>query len=78
LPPAFGIIRSRTGNGVKLRPFNWHRSSSRNSSTPFHAAMEPAVWPSHPGGDRTPVAPHPIPGNQQEARVGDEVEQVIV
>ena len=26
---------------------------------------------------RTLVAPHPIPGNQQEARVGDEVEQVI-
>jgi transcriptional regulator of aromatic amino acid metabolism len=39
LPPALGIIRSRTGNGRKLRSFNCDRTSSRRSSTPFLASL---------------------------------------
>src|SRR6478609_6867833 len=31
----------------------------------------------HPGRAGTLVAPHPIPGDQQERRIGDEVEQII-
>src|SRR3954468_420715 len=31
----------------------------------------------HSGGASTLVAPHPIPGDQQERRIGDEVEQII-
>jgi hypothetical protein len=33
VPPVLGIIRSRTGNGQKLRFLTLDRSSSRNSST---------------------------------------------
>ena len=53
LPPAFGIIRSRTGTGWKLRSFNRDRSRSRNSPTPLAAVAE-AVKPSTPA-DRAPL-----------------------
>jgi hypothetical protein len=33
--------------------------------------------PVHPGGLRTLVAPHPVPRDKQERRVGHEVEQVV-
>ena len=33
--------------------------------------------PVHPGGARTLVAPHPTPGDQQEAGIGNEIEQVV-
>src|SRR5437764_11151978 len=48
LPPALGIIRSRTGSGRKLRSFNAARSWSRNPSTPAVAVMDSAVCPSTP------------------------------
>jgi hypothetical protein len=33
--------------------------------------------PVHPGGAGTLVCPHPIPGHQQEGRIGYEVEHVV-
>jgi hypothetical protein len=48
LPPAFGIIRSRTGTGRKLRSRNAVRSRSRNSSTPSTACTQSALCPSTP------------------------------
>ncbi len=48
LPPALGIIRSRTGSGRKLRSFSEARSRSRNPSTPIAAVMDKAVCPSTP------------------------------
>ena len=76
LAARLGIIRSRTGNGRKLRSFNSDRSPSRNILD-----ARPPRWttrsrhPPRPCG--TLVAPHPIPGHQQERRIGDEVEQII-
>ena len=54
--PVLGIIRSRTGNGWKLRFFRLDRSSSRKSSTPCPAATEWAVRPSTPAV-RAPLLP---------------------
>jgi hypothetical protein len=31
----------------------------------------------HPGRACAPVTPHPIPPDQQEGRIGDEIEQII-
>ena len=75
LPSALGIIRSRTGNGRKL----WSRTCDRSSSrTPRHPRRDGRRGSAiHPGGAGTLVAPHPIPGDQQERRIGDEVEQII-
>ena len=74
--PGFGIIRSRTGSGRKLRAFNSTRSlEKRLDPLPdLHLVDGLAI---HPSRARPRVAPHPIPGHQQEARIGDEVEQVI-
>src|SRR5664279_5753251 len=77
LPPALGIIRSRTGSGLKLRSFNEVRSSSRNSSTPCTASTERAVCPVHPGRAGTFVTPHPNPRHQKERGIGDEIEQIV-
>src|SRR6266511_3804053 len=48
LPPALGIIRSRTGSGRKLPSRNTARSPSRNSSIPTRSTMDSAVRPSTP------------------------------
>lgn len=55
-PPAFGIMRSRTGSGRKLRSFNCDRSPPRKSSTPCPASTERAVRPSTPAV-RDPLLP---------------------
>jgi len=76
LPFALGIIRSRTGSGRKLRSFSEARSPTRKSRHPSQrdGRRSPAVHPSGPG---TLVTPHPIPRDQKESRIGDEIEQII-
>ncbi len=56
LPPAFGIIRSRTGKGRNCRVFRSSRISARNGSTPRRVSMKNAVAPSTPA-DRAPRLP---------------------
>ena len=76
LAAAFGIIRSRTGNGTNSPAF---RSSAARRGTPPRrgppdGAGRHAV---DPRGACTPVAPHPVPRHKQERRIIDEVEQII-
>jgi hypothetical protein len=52
LPPALGIIRSRTGSGRSTRARRSARSSARNVSSP-RPVMSWAVWPSTPA-ERAP------------------------
>jgi hypothetical protein len=45
LPPAFGIIRSRTGTGRNVRARRSARRSARKAASPRLASIELAVWP---------------------------------
>ena len=78
LPPGLGIIRSRTGNGRKLRSFNAARSSVEEhldpgvrprSSRRWLRPLRPCAPPCCPAPDPTP--PTGTPGS------ADEVEQII-
>ena len=78
LPPALGIIRSRTGNGreaavLQLRTAA-RRGTPRRPSTP---RWRTAVSPSTPAV-RAPLLPRTrSQATSRNARVGDEVEQII-
>ncbi len=63
--------------GGNCGPSTAIRSSSRNTSTPRHGLDVAGGLAVHPGRACTLVAPHPIPRHQQEAGIGDEVEQII-
>jgi hypothetical protein len=74
-PERFGIIRSRTGCGTKLPPFNDALTSPRTRSTPT-SSIRLRVSPSTPGVCEPAVALHPLPRSQQRGGLADEVEQI--
>ncbi len=78
LPPAFGIIRSRTGNGRKLRSFNEVRSLVEELlDTDPRPRWTRAVRPSTPAV-LAPLLPRTRShATNRNAGIGDEVEQVI-
>src|SRR5450755_1039458 len=72
-----GIMRSRTGNGVNTPAFSCWRVSLRSAATAASSEMDRGATRSTPAV-RAPLVPaHPVPGNRQEIRVRDEVEQII-
>ena len=75
--PGFGIIRSRTGSGRKLRSFSSRPQLVEEDLDPSPGLHRGGGISVHPGRARALVAPHPSPRHQQERGIGHEIEQII-